>query len=94
MPPRVRDMLPRRDSQAMTKLLKTGRGRGVQMTCLASLCPVWIDKPGHCKPYAIRNECRSGGSVIQTINSLKHTKRMYRFKVLSERRPLKIWSPN
>ena len=44
--------------------------------------------------YAIRNECRSGGSVIKTINSLKHTKRMYRFKVLSERRHLKISSPN
>ena len=44
--------------------------------------------------YAIRNECRSGRRVIKTINSLKHTKRMYRFKVLSERRHLKISSPN
>ena len=44
--------------------------------------------------YAIRNECRSGRSVIKTINSLKRTKRMYRFKVLSERRHLKISSPN
>ena len=33
--------------------------------------------------YANRNECRSGGSVIKTINSLKRTKRMYIFKVLS-----------
>ena len=38
--------------------------------------------------YAIRNECRSGRRVIKTINSLKRTKRMYRFKVLSER---SIW---
>ena len=45
-------------------------------------------------PYAIRNECRSCRRVIKTINSLKRTKRMYRFKVLSERRHLKISSPN
>ena len=43
---------------------------------------------------AIRNECRIGGRAIKTINSLKLTKRIYRFKVFSERIFFNLSNPN
>ena len=43
--PRVWGVLPPQETMAMTKLLRKGWGREVQMMQVASLCRIWINKP-------------------------------------------------